>query len=126
MRDRTRTRQRWRQRLEAQQASGLSIPEFCSREGIHKASFYRWRHRLASVAGAGFVEVQVAPAASSGAVVTPAAGIPPDVAVAAKSDRRTPCPAIEVRLANGRTLLVPADFDREHLVKLIAVVEALA
>ena len=30
----------WRRRLRRQAASGLSIPEFCSREGVSAASFY--------------------------------------------------------------------------------------
>jgi hypothetical protein len=38
----------WRLRLRRQAASGLSIPEFCSREGVSPASFYAWRRRLAT------------------------------------------------------------------------------
>jgi hypothetical protein len=37
----------WRRRLRRQAISGLSIPEFCSREGVSTASFYAWRRRLA-------------------------------------------------------------------------------
>ncbi len=40
--------------------------------------------------------------------------------------RNAPSPAIEVRLANGRTLVIPESFDRAHLVKVIAAIEALA
>lgn len=38
----------WRRRLRRQAVSGLSIPEFCSREGVSTASFYAWRRRLAA------------------------------------------------------------------------------
>jgi hypothetical protein len=38
----------WRRRLRRQAVSGLSIPEFCSREGVSAASFYAWRRRLAA------------------------------------------------------------------------------
>ena len=38
----------WRLRLRRQAASGLSIPEFCSREAVSTASFYAWRRRLAA------------------------------------------------------------------------------
>lgn len=38
----------------------------------------------------------------------------------------SPVSAIEVRLANGRMLVVPAGFDACHLARLIAVVEAIA
>jgi transposase-like protein len=36
----------WKERLAAQQRSGLSIAEFCRREGIAPPSFYVWRKRL--------------------------------------------------------------------------------
>jgi hypothetical protein len=36
----------WRQRLRRQLASGLSIPEFCAREGVSCSSFRAWRRRL--------------------------------------------------------------------------------
>jgi hypothetical protein len=36
----------WRRRLRRQAVCGLSIPEFCSREGVSTASFYAWRRRL--------------------------------------------------------------------------------
>ncbi len=38
----------WRLRLRRQATSGLSIPEFCSREAVSTASFYAWRRRLAA------------------------------------------------------------------------------
>jgi hypothetical protein len=38
----------WRLRLRRQVASGLSIPEFCLREGVSTASFYALRRRLAA------------------------------------------------------------------------------
>jgi hypothetical protein len=37
-----------RLRLRRQAASGLSIPDVCSREGVSSASFYAWRRRLAA------------------------------------------------------------------------------
>lgn len=36
----------WRQRMERQRASGLSIVEFCRREGISKATFHVWKRKL--------------------------------------------------------------------------------
>ena len=38
----------WRLRLRRQATGGLSIPEFCEREGSSTASFYAWRRRLAA------------------------------------------------------------------------------
>ena len=36
----------WRGYVQAQAESGLSIAEFCRREGLRKAGFYAWRKRL--------------------------------------------------------------------------------
>ena len=36
----------WRRRLRRQAAGGLSIADFCEREGVSTASFYAWRRRL--------------------------------------------------------------------------------
>jgi hypothetical protein len=36
----------WRQRLQRQTSSGLSIPEFCAREGVSCSAFYAWKRRL--------------------------------------------------------------------------------
>jgi hypothetical protein len=38
----------WRLRLRRQATGGLSIPDFCDREGVSTASFYAWRRRLAA------------------------------------------------------------------------------
>ncbi len=37
----------WRERLDRQAASGLSISAFCEREGVSSASFHSWKRRLA-------------------------------------------------------------------------------
>jgi len=37
----------WRQTVERQQASGVSVRVFCQREGLGEASFYMWRRELA-------------------------------------------------------------------------------
>jgi hypothetical protein len=36
----------WRQRLQRQTSSGLTIPEFCARQGLSCSSFYAWKRRL--------------------------------------------------------------------------------
>jgi hypothetical protein len=38
----------WRQRLQRQSTSGLSIAAFCAREGVSSASFQAWKRRLAA------------------------------------------------------------------------------
>lgn len=37
---------RWREILDRQSGSGLSVRGFCSAEGISEASFYAWRKKL--------------------------------------------------------------------------------
>lgn len=36
----------WRQRLEGQRESGLSIVAFCRKEGVSQAAFHAWKRRL--------------------------------------------------------------------------------
>lgn len=76
----------WRERLERQRRSGLSVAAFCRRERVSQPSFYQWRKRLAAAERPLFVPVQVAddaPASAGleielpgGAVVRLAAGAP--------------------------------------------------
>jgi transposase-like protein len=40
----------WRRRIKRQRASGLSIAEFCRREGISSHGFYVWRRNLRQAA----------------------------------------------------------------------------
>jgi hypothetical protein len=114
--------QHWRERIEAQRSSGLSVIEFCQREGISKAGFYYWKRRVGMGSREGFLELKVAP--------------PSQVEAEARADAKSvwvpslavpgTFPAIGVHLANGRMVVVPAGFDAGHLTRLIAVVEAMA
>jgi hypothetical protein len=36
----------WQERLESFKASGLSLDEFCLREGVSRSTYYRWVDRL--------------------------------------------------------------------------------
>jgi hypothetical protein len=62
----------WRLRLNRQATGGLSIPEFCQREGVSTASFYAWRRRLAAPPVTApsdpplFVPIRLDPTAPSG------------------------------------------------------------
>lgn len=47
------TETRWREILERQAVSGISIRGFCAAEGISEPSFYAWRKRLRTQNGNG-------------------------------------------------------------------------
>ena len=36
----------WRRQVESQRRSGVSVAEYCRREGIGVSTLYAWRHRL--------------------------------------------------------------------------------
>ena len=75
---------------------------FCRERKLCAPHFYWWKRRLRESTAARFVEVQVAESS---------ANLPGDS-------------RIEVRLQNGRSLMVGREFDPEHVRGLLAVVEA--
>jgi transposase-like protein len=97
----------WQSLVSEQQTSGQSVAVFCRIREVSEGLFYYWRKRLREAAAPEFVEVQVA-----------------------KPQRRPQPPrtglasTIEVRLNNGRSLVVPPEFDASHLRALLAVVES--
>jgi transposase len=100
-RDERKERQ-WRKWVGDWQASGLSVRAFCARHGLAEPRFYVWRRLLLerSVKHAAFLPVQVVadelPAAAS---------------------------ALEVVLADGRTVRVAPGFDPATLRTLLSVLE---
>jgi hypothetical protein len=83
--------------------SGKSVAGFCRERKLCPSHYYWWKKRLREITTARFVEVQVAES-------------PANVV----GDSR-----IEVRLQNGRSLIVGRGFDPEHVRGLLAVVEAV-
>ena len=69
--------QAWSERLRRFDRSGLTVAEFCRREGIPAVSFYQWRRKLTSRAAASpratsrssFLPVEVVSPVSTGAPV---------------------------------------------------------
>lgn len=88
----------WRERIERQQAGGLSITRFCEREGVSTAAFFAWRRRLAEPASPAFLPVRVL-----------------------ESIRREP--AVELQRADGTLLRI---FDGARRQTLVDVLAALA
>jgi hypothetical protein len=93
---------KWRRLISEQIRSGKSVATFCRERKLRASHFYWWKKRLRENTAARFVEVQVEES-------------PANVA----GDSR-----IEVRLQNGRSLMVGREFDAEHVRGLLAVVEA--
>jgi len=93
---------KWRRLISEQMRSEKSVAAFCREQTLRASHFYWWKKRLRENTAARFVEVQVAE-------------FPADVV----GDSR-----IEVRLQNGRSLMVGRGFDAEHVRGLLAVVEA--
>jgi transposase-like protein len=93
---------KWRRLIREQAHSGQTVTAFCRERALCRPYFFAWKKRLRRGATAKFLEVQVKEP-------TPSA---PD-------DQR-----VEVRLKNGRSLLVGRGFDAEQVRALLAVVEA--
>jgi len=93
---------KWRKKLVSEQArSGKSVAEFCRKRGLHSCYFFARKKRLRESLAARFLEVQVT--------------------------ERTPISRdsrMEIRLRNGRRLVVDQGFDAEQVRALLAVAAA--
>jgi hypothetical protein len=86
----------WRDRINRQQTSGLSVEEFCARERFARSAFYRWRHLL----GDGHKPVKPSPTSPA-----PSAFLPVRVRIV-ENDPLHSAP-IEADLPNGVHLRIP-------------------
>jgi transposase-like protein len=93
---------KWRRLVSEQARSGQSVKAFCGEHGLCRPYFFVWKRRLEEGTPTKFLEVQVAGHGPS----TP-------------SDS-----SVEIRLRNGRSLMVRPGFDAEHVRALLVVVEA--
>jgi hypothetical protein len=89
---------KWRRLISEQMRSGKSVAAFCRERKLCVPHFYWWKKRLRENTTARFVEVRVAEYPTN--------------------DTR-----IEVRLQNGRSLMVGRGIDPEQVRALLAVVE---
>ena len=82
--------------------SGQTVKAFCQERGLCRPYLFVWKRRLEEGTPAKFLEVQV-------------------------TEHRASAPgdsSVEIRLRNGRSLMVRPGFDAEHVRALLAVVEA--
>lgn len=94
---------KWRRLVSEQTRSGQTVTAFCREHGLSRPYFSAWKKKLQKSATTTFLEVQVTERAPS-----------------TFSDG-----SVEIRLQNGRSLMVRPGFDAEHVRALLAVVEAV-
>lgn len=96
---------KWRGLVSEQSQSGQSVAAFCRERGLRAWHFYEWKKRLRESDAAKFVEVRISAPAEP---------------VRATGARKS---AIEIRLREGRSLVVEPGFEASHLRALLAVLE---
>ncbi len=106
----------WSKHIEGWKKSGLTQPRYCEGESISYDTFKRWRRRLGPGRGLrgrapGFVPVDVARTMSAEPTAVPGR---------ASSDQ-----GVEIRLANGRAIVLGAQLDAVELGRLIRLLEVL-
>lgn len=94
---------KWRGLVAQHKKSGQSVAAFCREHALCAPHFFAWKKRLSQAAPRPFVAVQVV-----------GAGEP------------APSPALEIRLAGGRSVIVEPGFDAGHLRAVLAALEARA
>jgi ATP-dependent helicase YprA (DUF1998 family) len=99
---------KWRDLVTEQEQSGQSVAAFCRDRELAQSQLIYWKRRVREAAKAPFVEVQLAPP-----------GAEPREQARALGSR-----TIAVQLRNGRSLVVPPEFEVSHLRALLAAVES--
>ena len=102
---------KWQRLVSEQAQSGRTVAGFCREHGLCVPHFYWWKKRLRESVPAKFVEVKLAASGSGLMGSAPEPNTPSDAQV-------------EIRLRNGRSVVVGPGFDAGHLHALLAVVEA--
>jgi len=84
---------KWRELISEQARSGQTVTAFCRERGLCRPYFFVWKKRLGEDTTTQFLEVQLRETTPS-----------------AVRDTR-----VEIRLSNGRSLVVGRGFDAEHV-----------
>ena len=101
----------WKQRLESQKASGLSVDVYCLQEGVTRSSFYRWYQRLKSGVPASLIEDEADRQQAESEEVDERVFLP----ISLKAS------PVEIELPNGGVVRLPLGVGQAALV---AVIEA--
>lgn len=100
----------WRRRLRQQPRSGLTIRQFCKREGTSTATFHSWKRRLALRT--------TTPTASSGV----SAFVPVIVPSAFPPQPHGSADLVTIQLANGGQILLPIAAGAELVCQVVQTV----
>ena len=101
----------WKQRLECQQASGLSVAVYCLQERVSLSSFFRWQRRLKSGVPASLIEDEADRQRAESEETDEATFLP----ILLKAS------PVEIELPNGGVVRLPLGVGQ---AALIAVIEA--
>ena len=101
----------WKQRLESQKASGLSVAVYCLQERVSLSSFFRWQRRLKSGVPASLIEDEADRQQAESEEAGEAIFLP----VSLKAS------PVEIELPNGGVVRLPLGVGQ---AALIAVIEA--
>lgn len=104
----------WRDRVGRWRRSGLSIVEFCRREGISQASFFAWRKRLAgedAARGRGGPRVKETNGAGRFVQLSPSAW--------------SQSSGVQIRLPSGAVVALPVDASAELVTAAICAAAAM-
>jgi hypothetical protein len=104
----------WRRRLRQQPNSGLTIHQFCEREGVSTAAFHSWKRRLA-------LRAISSPTASGGSTFVPVI-VPP----ALQSQHHRSADLVTIRLANGGRILLPIAAGTDLVCQVVETVARLS
>jgi transposase-like protein len=102
----------WQRLVEGQKTSGLSVDEFCAREGLTRSSFYRWVRRLRDGIPDSVAAEERPPA--------PAEVVRPNFLPVSLQ-----APAVEIELPNGGVIRLPVGVGQAVLLEVIRVVGTL-
>ena len=101
----------WKQRLESQKASGLSVSVYCLQEGVSLSSYFRWQRRLENGVPASLIEDEADRQQAESEDVSDATFLP----ISLKAS------PVEIELPNGGIVRLPLGVGQ---AALIAVIEA--
>jgi transposase len=102
--------QYWRENLRQQERSGLSIRDYCRREGLKETAFYRWRSKLAC---------REKEATTSRPAPEQVRFLPVRITAEASAEDG----GVELHLGQSRRIKVYPGFDQQTLREVLAVLE---